>query len=1435
MPPADNDPTGPAPDGKKPSLGKRFLNRVKGLESTKSSSASSAPTTQLMEIRTASAAGEKPSLSKRLLASSKGSKFIKSSSAQSTPAAQSAENLTETQVAFLAPGTSAAQLMASVDTDRLQVLSQLLRSPKPIRGYQVSDERRSRQSRDPSCTHAYKAAGPTPAINVDQRGFVTPAARNPVSLANINLSTLPGLNVPQQQSKFKEGINVALDGCLTALRVAKEASEWNPFLKAVLGAVMSVIDLAKTVSGNSQDINDILDHIQALLPILETSAKRLEGRKDGFGKENNLMNFAIMMQTELKKIQQMQLHGLFRRVLQGTSDADTLQGVYKNISKALEQFKVDGEPVYWLTGPAGIGKTTIAKTICELVDDRYNGANATWSMHLNNILRHLCDHSSSYAACLVEALEKDSRLAHATLDIQLKQMLIQPWEASTSERVGLPSVIIVVDALDESTDGSVFLQHLLHAIEAAKLRGLKFFMTSREDEEISRLCDILPQGTVLHLQDIQKQTVQTDIRLYLRKSLPDIYIACQEHFEKLIKLSDGLFIYAATVVKMVMANNAALTEQVEVLQGIVDLNDRLHLEGLYSHIVRSAVSHHKNSVQASRLQVLHTILCAMHPISAAVVAQLARTTVDVVATVLKKLHAVMYKAHDGMIYTYHASFADYIHQAPTATETAFNPHCNVGLHHTFLAKRCYEIMEGQLCFNICSLESSFVKDADIPDIQNCIEEKIDNSLKYAVLKWMAHLDSTSEPDETLLNKTQHFVERLLLYWMEVVNLVNARREGMQMLDMLTAWIDQYSPNTLGLWEETLKFCQFFFSGSASQSTPHFIGFSPDGKQVVSGNGDKSVHIWDALTGDLLKELKGHTDSVKSVAFSPDGKQVVSGSEDRSVRIWDALTGGLSKELKGHTGWVKSAAFSPDGKQVVSGSKDRLVHIWDAFTGHLVKELKGHTDFVRSVAFSPGGTQVVSGSMDRSVRIWDALTGDLVNELKGHTDSVKSVAFSPDGKQVVSGSYDNSVHIWDAFTGDLVKELKGHTDWVWSVAFSPDGKQVVSGSKDRSVHIWDALTGDLVKELKGHTNCVKSVSFSPDGKWVVSGSDDESVRIWDASAGDLDKELKRHTNFVKSVAFSPNGKQVLSGSYDKSVHIWDAFTGDLVKKLKGHTDWVWSVAYSPDGEQVVSGSKDRSVCIWDALTGNLVKELKGHTDSVKSVAFSPDGKQVVSGSFDESVCIWDALTGDLDKELKGHTDWVWSVAFSPDGKQVVSGSNDRSVHIWDVLTGDLVKELKGHTGWVLSVAFSPDGKKIVSGSIDESVHIWDALTGDLDKELKGHTDWVWSVAFSPNGKQVVSGSDDTSVCIWNALTGGLVKELKGHTDFVQSVAFSPDGQQVLSGSKDGSLRIWDVLARDLVNRLMKQSLAGSSDESIISKTIEGTSDSSEVKFVQDLIT
>src|SRR3954454_9359919 len=72
-----------------------------------------------------------------------------------------------------------------------------------------------------------------------------------------------------------------------------------------------------------------------------------------------------------------------------------------------------------------------------------------------------------------------------------------------------------------------------------------------------------------------------------------------------------------------------------------------------------------------------------------------------------------------------------------------------------------------------------------------------------------------------------------------------------------------------------------------------VAISPDSRRIASGSGDRTVKLWDAATGRLLRTLTGHREAVLSVTFSPDGGTVYSGSRDGTVKAWTVESGGLA--------------------------------------------------------------------------------------------------------------------------------------------------------------------------------------------------------------------------------------------------------------------------------------------------------------------------------------------------------------------------------------------------------------------------------------------------------------------------------------------------------------------------------------------------------------
>jgi WD40 repeat protein len=164
----------------------------------------------------------------------------------------------------------------------------------------------------------------------------------------------------------------------------------------------------------------------------------------------------------------------------------------------------------------------------------------------------------------------------------------------------------------------------------------------------------------------------------------------------------------------------------------------------------------------------------------------------------------------------------------------------------------------------------------------------------------------------------------------------------------------------------------------------FMGALSDDGRLMALSDQVKVEIWDARTGRKQTEfVPGESQFVTGVAFDSTGTRLITGGGQATpiARIWDAATGRMLRELRGHTHGVTMARFSPDGRLAVTASEDTTARVWRVDDGQAIATLRGHRDMVMGAWFSPDNGRVLTSSSDGTARIFDmSLTGSAENLL-----------------------------------------------------------------------------------------------------------------------------------------------------------------------------------------------------------------------------------------------------------------------------------------------------------------------------------------------------------------------------------------------------------------------------------------------------------------------
>ena len=454
--------------------------------------------------------------------------------------------------------------------------------------------------------------------------------------------------------------------------------------------------------------------------------------------------------------------------------------------------------VQWFYGSPGIGKTSLAHSICEKLHDRKQLAGAffcrrddPYLSEFRNILPTLINSLAGifppFRRLVADRLRNDQNLTSKSMKESLFLDFIRNLPHHPEH-----SLVFVIDALDECDNirGRLGVMKIL-TTAAEQVSWLKVIITSRPEVDIQRFFDSICPGHSRY--DLARdQEASTDLQTFAQRQLSLIaskwYLPMpwpeESLLTKLTSRADGLFIFIKTVV-LSLEHCKDPTESLKTtLQDSAETGlDSLYR--LYSNILRARIA--PGDAEFQRVIGVLLTTAPYRSLCEETIAELAGVRPNLVKKWVDDLSSLLYrsKGANGTVHIRHLSISHFFINGDYHS----NYQINLRNANVQLANACLRTMVNQLHFNICKLEDSRRANADVKDLQARIKENMTDALQYSTLYWSNHLCFfPDDDDQCVWEGLKNFLEGLYpLLWIEALSIMGMVPIGVPSIRRVISW------------------------------------------------------------------------------------------------------------------------------------------------------------------------------------------------------------------------------------------------------------------------------------------------------------------------------------------------------------------------------------------------------------------------------------------------------------------------------------------------------------------------------------------------------------------------------------------------------------------------------------------------------------------------
>lgn len=481
----------------------------------------------------------------------------------------------------------------------------------------------------------------------------------------------------------------------------------------------------------------------------------------------------------------------------------------------------------WLSGAAGTGKSSIANSVAELFDslghlgasfrfDRSTATPDTPGQLFGNLSYQLANFDGRMREAVLSAMDGGAGGLMSCKN-QARHLLVGP----TTEAGLLGPVLIVIDALDESSDDNVDIrtsrEDLVRAIadEFPKFpSSVKVMITSREEGIISRLMPQCPSCWWKNTADLG--STELDVFTFMRSRVDEIR---KQHgkeatwpgetsIEQLSSYADGLFICADVACKFIDGSDDPEVKLRELLASSVDVRadaesklDRLFLDVIGQRLpITIPVGANEEQRYRNWHYVVDSIVAVKTPLTSEDMDLLlglssnclSRVLIDgsvvkltTTRTIISHLRPMLRIDNDfkDTVRLLHKSIHDFLTSRAPA-------HIRVDLpkHDAILAMQCLEYMKHKLRRDICGIDDASLLNSEVDDLSNNIQSRIPEALRYACRHFVQHLNDSANRGLAVPDELVSFITDKLLSWIEVMGLLGELDGAEYSLQMLSGYL-----------------------------------------------------------------------------------------------------------------------------------------------------------------------------------------------------------------------------------------------------------------------------------------------------------------------------------------------------------------------------------------------------------------------------------------------------------------------------------------------------------------------------------------------------------------------------------------------------------------------------------------------------------------------